>query len=1269
MTPIRRRAARLTGAGVVLALALTAVPVLPLTTGPASAAPSEAATALSPSEQAQARAEASGERVEVIEERTERDTVFANPDGGTFTLEKSIVPVRVATADGGWTKPDATPEKRADGSVAPRAAAVDMTFSGGGPGAGLVTIGEEGRSVSLGWPGTLPEPRLDGNRAVYENVRPDVNLILTATSEGFRQVLEVETLEAAAAPGLRTISYGLDTDGLSVRAGASGTMQAVDGNGQVVFRSPSAQMWNSAGDSAQTPSSAASPSTSADDGPSAQTAGTRPLGATATEDAEPAPVTVTGPEADPIDGPGPGDETALMDVVLDDDALHVTPDDALLTDTAANELPLYIDPSVELNESERTVLSSDGDVFYNFSGGTNGMSVGKCGSAVIGGVSYYCGNGYVNRMYFEFAPDKLKGKQVLDAEFRVTETWSFSCDARWVDLERTNNISSSSKWPGPTKLDQMGDRHVSAGRGDACSPSQPKAPIRFADNAEETDENLTPTVRSFANGSFPRLTLMLMAKDESDTVSWKRFDDDAVLTVDYVSKPATPTEYGIKAGASRVCSKTESSPSTITDPRPDLLATPETAAGGESGARLRIYFDVDVKSGTTWADAPEPSTTSYKPTSGFAAYSSTLKGFPAQTKDWDTALEDGKLYRYQSFTKSYYNSDQSTLTSSASPFCYFRVDSKAPQKPSITSWTTYSECVSGGSCVAGGGPGKAGTAVFGPAPGETSTNNGYRFRLSTEATWSDWKTGSTYKATFTPPSSGTYLLHVQAKSTAYPLGGDEQIVRFLVSEGPKPVAHWNFDESGGAAVDTSTTDSTLRDNLTLSGAVRTPNGRRGEIVKQAATDTTPAVMGQDQALKTSDTGYAATTEPVLQTAAAYTVATWVRLGATGRNLTVASQDGTYYSPFFLSYCEDVKTWCVRLADAEAASTSLSNQRVNAKDLAQVGAWTHLAVTVDHDKNVLSLYVNGQLQGTDTITSNWPAGGAFQLGRVKYKGTYTDAFTGEIDEVTLWQAAKSAEEIADEARLLDGADGTGLPHLELVADLKADGASGTTLQDTTSNYGPTLTLGGGARLDGESVVLDGTGGAEFGAPLVDATGSFTVAVETMVDGAALKDKPDGYRAQILGQRTATGSSWGLWFEKTGVDTTGHEVLDENGDPVLDETTGEPLSETWALGRWHFGRLSADGSDVSVRSDEVAVLGTEVELTGAYDAHTRQISLFLIDRQGEPTAFTATASSGGAAVGKGWLNSAWGNHVPGRVHHIRLWAGAVQSAHHKSAVVGD
>ncbi|UUU31887.1 hypothetical protein JIX56_19355 [Streptomyces sp. CA-210063] len=394
-------------------------------------------------------------------------------------------------------------------------------------------------------------------------------------------------------------------------------MEARDGNGQVVFRSPSARMWNSAGDSA------------ASEGLSAQTVGSRlatqPRQEETSRDAEKFPAGPT-EEGDPLAGPGAGDEAAVMDTKVTEDTVVVTPDAALIQKTTGDELPLYIDPPVELNESERTVLSSDGDSFYNFSGGDNGMSVGRCASAVIGGYIYYCttGSAYTNRMYFEFKPDKLKGKHVLDAEFRVTETWSFSRDARWVDLERTNEITKTSTWPGPKgpradkSWDQMGDKYVSAGRGSACDPSQPRAEIRFKDNGEEADENLTPTVKAFADGKFSKLTLMLKAKDESDPIAWKRFDDDAVLVVTYVGKPAVPTEYGLETGTGQVCSKSASAPTMWSDPTPNLAATPQTVSGGESGASLRAYFDIDVKnSDGSWVDAAQPSSSSLSPPAGY----------------------------------------------------------------------------------------------------------------------------------------------------------------------------------------------------------------------------------------------------------------------------------------------------------------------------------------------------------------------------------------------------------------------------------------------------------------------------------------------------------------------------------------------------------------------------------------------------------------------------------------------------------------------------
>ncbi|RRR84049.1 LamG domain-containing protein [Streptomyces sp. RP5T] len=1229
---------------------LTALAVLVTTPGLASplAAPSAAAverSVLSETEQAQLDAKESGEPVEVLGERTERETVFANPDGETFTLDKSIVPVRVEKPGGGWAEPDATLVKRADGSVGPKAAAVGLSFSAGGDGEGLVTIGEDGQSVSLGWPGRLPEPRLEGQRAVYENVLPDVNLILTATVEGFRQVLEVETLEAAKGPELASLEYSMAANGLNVREGAAGSMEATDGNGQVVFRSPSARMWNSAG---------ANVAAAKETGISPQTASVTPIQASSAEEERPA-----GPidEGDPLTGPGMGDEAAVMDIDVTASSVVVTPDTGLIAGTTAAELPLYIDPSVELGESERTVLSSDGDVFYNFSGGDNGMSVGRCGSAVIGGYLYSCttGSAYTNRMYFEFAPGKLKGKHVLSAQFEITETWSFSCDPRWVDLERTNGISSSSKWPGPRgpksdgSWDQMSDRHVSAGRGGNCTPAQPRAPIIFADNTdEEPDENLTPTVKAFADGKFSTLTLMLMAKDESDPIAWKRFDDDATIQVTYVGKPATPTAYGLDTGTAEICSK-ESAPTMWTDPTPNLTATAQTASGGEADQSLRVYFDVDVQNTDgTWSDAKEPSSGSESPPTGY-----TRDGV-VQNKIWDATLADKKQYRYRAATSTYYNKGASKLSSGWTGYCYFTVDSTAPKPPSITFDSVYSPCLPG-SCTVAGKPNVAGNVTFGPTDGDV--NAAYRYKLSTDSTWRAWKNGPTLTEPIIPVDSGTVTLTVQARDAAGRPGG-ENAVRFLVGESDGPIGWWTFNEVSGDAVDVSASSAAYRDNATISAGTRVNTGRRGVVTEKGAT-------GEDKALNLGGQGYAATPGKLLETQAPYTVAAWVRLAATGTTQTVLGQNGVNSSPFFLGYCAGTDRWCLRLADADTSTTALDNQRVDSLEAPQTKVWTHLAAVVDTNAGgkSLTLYVNGIKQGSDALTTGgWSADGALQIGRVKSKGTFGEYFTGDIDEVKVWQEVKNEAQLAKEAGLKD-VDNKAL--MELVARYKPDGAQGASLPDL-SEYGNPLSLSGGASLDGEALVLDGTGAATLSRPVVADTGSFTAATKVAVSTKDLLSKPDGYRAQVLGQRTANGSSWSLWVEKT--ETVPEPVLDDEGNPVYDDE-GNPVTKPEPRARWHFGRLTADGSGTSVSSKEDAVLNSEVALVGAYDAQTRSITLYVgSDAQSPPQAYTASVGSGEFAAGKGWTNSAWSHYLSGRITDIRLWAGAVKDVDQVETVVG-
>ncbi|NMO33555.1 LamG domain-containing protein [Streptomyces sp. GMY01] len=1200
--------------------------VLPSTV--AHAAGSEAdPVPLSEGQQALAQAQESGERVEVTGERTERATVYANPDGSTFTLEESAVPVRAEKPGGGWQAPDATLVKLADGSVGPRAATVDMAFSGGGDTA-LARIAEQGMSLELSWPGKLPAPQIEGTSALYADVLPGVDLRVTATPESFQPVFVVKTPEAAAGDDLKKLTFGLKSEGLRVREGAAGNLTASDADGRTVFKAPPARMWDSAG---------------------AAGAGARPAvkKLATTQATAPADPAETAPSRSGLE-PGQGDTVARMDVDVTADSLSVVPDADLLTKADASAFPLFIDPTITWGESERTLLRSDGYESYGWSNGDDdqGKGAGKCGTWS----GYYCGPGYVQKLYFEFSPSDLKGKAVLDATFRVTEPWAFQCDPRWVDLVRTNNISSSTTWSSrPKELDLMGDRSVSAGRGSLCDPNSPKAPIEFNDNPEESNENLTPTVKDFAAGKFSRLTLEIRAHDESDTSAWKRFRNDAVLAVDFVGLPGKPTAVGLASGGTSttpVCEKSQSDPAIVSDPAPTLKATAQTQAGGEKDAQLRISFDLDVlNTNGSWSDATAGNG-SLRPSTGFIGDNS------AVALKWST-LTDNKLYRYRASTWSYYNGGARSLSSAPSDgYCYFRIDSTAPKAPTISVKAPYTECTTN-ACLPGGGPGLTAAFTFQHNAADTNVKS-FQYKLSTTSTWSS-TTGTT--ASVVPQRSGTYTLQVRGKDD---VGtgrlGDIAQIDFVVAAGAGPVGRWHFDEPSGEALDSGTaTGSTRHPAVLTGGAVRDDRGRRGVLTHDAQGAPLPEAVTDKGMNLNGTTAYAATTAAVVDTRASYTMSAWVRLNTAGSlNQTILGQDGTLYSGFYLSYQGSYKTWTLRTSPKDAPDGNISEQIVVAKQPAVAGVWTHLAAVYDAPNKQIRLYVNGVLQGTDTVTSSWAAGGPLQIGRVMWRGTYYDYLSGSIDEVAAWQQALTDTEIADEAKLLTSDTYAGT---ELVAHWSADQAGGSTVADTDSGYGRALTLADGAGLDGESIVLDGVDDAATAeGPVVDDTGSFTVTTLASLDEEALLSKDVGYKAQVLGQRTADGSSWGLWYELT--DKT----------PVLDEDTMEET--TVPVGYWRFGRLNTDGSFTTVSSDEAALAGGMVRLTGVFDAQAGTISLYTgTEPNGDALAYTAKAGSGEFAVGKGFTGGAWTHYLPGRVAEVRLWAGAMASVDQIADTVGD
>ncbi|WP_328419131.1 LamG domain-containing protein [Streptomyces sp. NBC_00443] len=1177
-------------------------------------------------------AENAGEQVEVEGLRTEYSTTYANPDGVTFTLKDSVVPVRVKDSAGQWTSPDPTLEVRSDGTVGPKAAAVDLSFSGGGDGADLLKVAREGRVLELGWPGDLPEPQLDGASALYSEVLDGVDLRLTATVEGFREVLIVKTAKAAANEDLKKITFALGTEGLTAKETEAGGMVAVDGEGTAVFRSPAARMWDSAGDSAESGAK------------TAESDGSVAAGAKAAPSAEVSTGAGGTAAEDPASGPSHGDAHTAVPLHVGEDSVAVVPDSDLMGNAT---FPLYIDPDVTWSESERTLLRSDGHDDYAWGNGDDeeGKGMGYCGTYVTGGYAYYCGSGYKQRLYFEFSPNALKGKKVLDATFRVTETWSMSCERSWVNLVRTNPISSSTEWPGPTALDLMGDRHVSAGRGSACSPSQPNAPIEFNDDPTESNENLTSTVSSFAAGKFARLTLMLQAANESDPNSWKRFKNDAVLEVKFVGVPATPTGIGIVTGDGTVCEKNAGDPAIVSDPTPSLAATAQTKAGGESDASLRIYYDLDQKNGSAWADT-SAGNGDLRPAAGDGYVGDGKK----VTLQWSTLKED-VLYRYRAWTRSYYNSGNSYLSSASNEtttgWCYFQVDPTRPLKPTIAIAAPYSPCTAN-ACSPAGGPGIAATFTFTAASGDE--NEAYQYKLSTEEAWSSPINGNKVTKSVTPDAEGTYRLYARARDS---LGrwGAQNLIDFKVSDGVAPQAEWHFDEPSGAARDSATTVDADEDALMLSaaGASRDGRGRRGTDADTGAEDTGLLLNGSS--------GYAATAKPVLNTKDSYTVSAWVRLDTLSKPQVVLSQSGSVYSPFYVLYNSSNGSWGMITTGSDSTDPVYSSSYMSAPVAANT--WTHVAFVYNASAKTMRLIVNGRWYIENAAATAWNSSGALQAGRGLMESAYRYPLSGSVDEARVWQRALTFNELIREGRSLDPR--TGDQHAELTAHWDAATAQPGSPQLTdASGYGRTLTISGGAATGGETIALDGTDDSAASDSVVDDAGSFTVTTVVSPDLEALAGKGTGYVAQVVGKRDKDGTSnWGLFFEVTGKATVAVETSD-----------GDIVEKTIATGFWHFGRYNDDGTFTSQVSEEATTDSGDVRVTGVYNAQDRTAALYLNDNVQYTTVPYATDfGKDNLAVGRGYTSSASGHWLPGAVSEVRLWAGAASDTEQISRLLGE
>jgi RHS repeat-associated protein len=224
---------------------------------------------------AQMAARSQGSRVEVAGLHTESRRVWANPDG-SFTSE--VFPGQNWTMDavGHWQEIDTTLVRDADGSVSPRAAAVEVTLAGptsDQPGAvPIVTLevakaslgelaaahedssvgapaadeaGRSGASLTVATQGGLPAPELDGAEATYASFEPGRDLRVTVLPGGVETFVDLTTAPASIPAAGVEVALPLSVKGLTVAENGDGGLVIKDAKtGAVVGTTPQSRIWD-----------------------------------------------------------------------------------------------------------------------------------------------------------------------------------------------------------------------------------------------------------------------------------------------------------------------------------------------------------------------------------------------------------------------------------------------------------------------------------------------------------------------------------------------------------------------------------------------------------------------------------------------------------------------------------------------------------------------------------------------------------------------------------------------------------------------------------------------------------------------------------------------------------------------------------------------------------------------------------------------------------------------------------------------------------------
>ncbi|MBY8870967.1 DNRLRE domain-containing protein [Micromonospora sp. PLK6-60] len=705
LSPFVRTRTRLT---ITLGLALAALVAAPLPWWLGSDEPQEVTTAAAPAPTgprdevvAVADARRSGKEVLVETATTATSQTWALPDGQLRTTFHAA-PRRARDAAGRWADIDTTLTRTGgDLGVRPANPPTPVRFSGGGKGEDnvLAEMDVDGHTIAYVWPGPLPEPVLDGPRALYPNVRSGVDLLVVARETGgFAQLLIVKDRSAGTLAAVRTLGYGLRSATLVFRHDPdTGGVRALDRAGKEIGSIPTPFGWDSSGRD-----------------PDAE-----PGSAPRTAVASPADVL----KLSGLSGIEPGARQAPIPTRLDRDG---TGDALLRLDAAASGLlsradvrfPVFLDPTLTSGESAWTFAykpypNSNYWNGTNFNGGTSDARVG-----------YESDTGGTARSFWRMGySSTLKGATISSATFKVLNNYSWSCSGREIQLWRTGAISTGTTWnkqPSWTKEQQR--KSFAFGYSSSCADDY----VSF---------NVLEAAQVGADGGASSITLGMRATSETDKYTWRKFRaTSAELSVTYNRPPKEPTGGTTTPGGA--CVPGPGNGVTIAKTNIVLTATGSDPDGNLKGLRFRWW----KTGGTVPAGTLVTSLSSGKGT--VTIPSTTLED--KATYSWDVRSEDS-------------GGESSTYFPPGTEPCRFTIDASAPPAPEVTS-DVFKEATPDGATWATVKFGQKGAITF-TATGATKFSYAFEGIGAKEVTASS---GKATVPDLTPRHAGPTTLHVYA---------------------------------------------------------------------------------------------------------------------------------------------------------------------------------------------------------------------------------------------------------------------------------------------------------------------------------------------------------------------------------------------------------------------------------------------------------------------------------------------------------------------------